>query len=349
MSTPDQSHVQKPKRPYITCLLWVVGLTALTLAVPFCYCFLIPTIQGFLYEMSHCSPSVRGALQDSHYRIAFASDRDGNNEIYIMNADGSDRTNLTQNLADDRYPVVSPDGKRIAFASNRTGNYQVYVMNTDGGGVTNLLGNKAQEGGEPVDFDSELYRKPLMWTDNGTRLIFGASDNQFYIMNADGTNRQRLRSFQEVFPEPSPNGRYVAFIQDSQIPEIAAHGGNNVLVVTNADGTNRRELTASDVFGFNWSPDSSQIAYWRGQVYVTDLDNLTSHAVFERGFNAAGSINWSKDGRYLAFDHYPNRGRDSREEGLEHREIYVGAADGSSWCLLTLSLRYDDNDPSWIP
>ena len=45
-------------------------------------------------------------------KIAFTSERDGNNEIYIMNSDGSEQTRLTNNSADDWLPSFSPDGDR---------------------------------------------------------------------------------------------------------------------------------------------------------------------------------------------------------------------------------------------
>ena len=66
------------------------------------------------------------------------SKRDGNYEIYIMNADGSNVTRLTDNPAEDTFPSLSPDGKRIAFQSARDGYNEIYVMDSDGSKVTRL-------------------------------------------------------------------------------------------------------------------------------------------------------------------------------------------------------------------
>ncbi len=72
-------------------------------------------------------------------KIAFTSARDGNDEVYVMNAAGSGQTNLTNNLlAADFEPAWSPDGTQITFLSNRDGNFEVYVMNADGSGQTRL-------------------------------------------------------------------------------------------------------------------------------------------------------------------------------------------------------------------
>jgi TolB protein len=63
--------------------------------------------------------------------IAFASDRDGNFEIYKMQADGQDQTRITADDGDDVFPRFSPDGNKIIFCSNRTGKYQLFLASTD--------------------------------------------------------------------------------------------------------------------------------------------------------------------------------------------------------------------------
>ncbi|MGH8497327.1 MAG: hypothetical protein ACRERV_00715 [Methylococcales bacterium] len=77
--------------------------------------------------------------------IAFMSFRDGNLELYVMNADGSAQTRLTNNPAYDGDPSWSPDGKRIAFGSFRGGNAEIYVMNADGSAQTRLTNNPAYD------------------------------------------------------------------------------------------------------------------------------------------------------------------------------------------------------------
>ena len=79
--------------------------------------------------------SATAALPGQNGLIAFASNRDGNFEIYVMNPDGSGQTNITNNPASDNYPAWSPDGSKIAFSSDRDGNAEIYVMNADGSGV----------------------------------------------------------------------------------------------------------------------------------------------------------------------------------------------------------------------
>ena len=72
------------------------------------------------------------------HEMAFVSDRDGNSEIYVMNANGSGQRNVTRNPAFDADPAWSPDGRKIAFVTKRDGSDGVYVMNADGSGQRRL-------------------------------------------------------------------------------------------------------------------------------------------------------------------------------------------------------------------
>ncbi len=78
-------------------------------------------------------------------KIVFVSERDGNFEVYVMNADGSGQRNLTRHPGHDSAPAWSPDGRKIAFTTKRDGNFEVYVMNADGSGQQNLTRNPAPD------------------------------------------------------------------------------------------------------------------------------------------------------------------------------------------------------------
>jgi TolB protein len=82
------------------------------------------------------------SLTESHKgKIAFSSNRTGNFEIFIMNADGTTQINVTNHSAFDRTPSWSPDGEKIAFESNRNGNWDIFIMNADGTTQINVTNN----------------------------------------------------------------------------------------------------------------------------------------------------------------------------------------------------------------
>jgi tricorn protease-like protein len=116
--------------------------------------------------------------------LVFFSNRDGNNEIYRMRADGSGQTNLTNDPGADETATFSPDGKRIVFASNRDGDYDVYRMNANGSGVTQLTDAAGSDG-----FG--------VWSPDGRKIAFlsqrdDPAGGDVYVMNADGSNQLRL-------------------------------------------------------------------------------------------------------------------------------------------------------------
>jgi len=78
-------------------------------------------------------------------KITFRTLRDGNFEIYMMDADGSNPIRLTDDPASDGLPAWSPDGTKIAFQSDRDGNFEIYVMDADGSRPVNLTKDPARD------------------------------------------------------------------------------------------------------------------------------------------------------------------------------------------------------------
>src|SRR5437762_10505529 len=115
-------------------------------------------------------------------QIAFTTDRDGNPEIYVMNADGAGLRNLTNNPTFDFELAWSPDGTKIAFSSGRDGDTEIYLMHADGTGLVNLTHNPGQD----------LWPK---WSADRTRIAFHserAGNGEIYVMNADGSGLRNL-------------------------------------------------------------------------------------------------------------------------------------------------------------
>jgi hypothetical protein len=108
-------------------------------------------------------------------KIVFTSNRDGNEEIYSMNADGTGQTRLTNDPANDYGPYWSPDGSKIVFQSERDGNSEIYVMNADGTGQTRLTNNPA------VDSSPA-------WSPDGSQIAFHSDRNgNFDVFTMDAT------------------------------------------------------------------------------------------------------------------------------------------------------------------
>ncbi|MFC1937556.1 hypothetical protein ACFLWY_03235 [Chloroflexota bacterium] len=218
-------------------------------------------------------------------------------EIFIMNADGSNRTNLTNHPATDSSPRCSPDGKSIAFSSMRGDNYDIYTMDINGENLTRLTDDTVDD-----------YRP--VWSPDGKKIAFTHGYGGVYITDADGSNT--------VCPTGWGHGYNLSWSPDGK--KIACDDGWGIWV--GEVGSERASnLTSNREYrdGYPaWSPDGSKIAFasmrdGHYEIYLMDADGgnqarLTDLANVEdikEGNKAplpdTGCPSWSPDGKRIAF------------------------------------------------
>jgi Tol biopolymer transport system component len=228
-------------------------------------------------------------------KIIFRTDRDGkapfttfeDGEIYVMNADGSNQTNLTNNPANDGWPKWSPDGTRIVFASYRDDrpNTEVYVMNADGSGVTQLT--------DIPGFNNE----DVAWSPDGNKIAFKSYRDgnwEIYTMNANGSGQTRLTKSpgEDSWPNWSPDGKHIVFETQRVSPD---NYDLTAIYMMNSDGTNPTQvIPPGPVSSATWSPDGSEIAFYANgdQGEGIFMVNVASGEIVKLISGSAGDPSW---------------------------------------------------------
>ena len=194
-------------------------------------------------------------------KLVGASYASGSGQIYVVNADGSGPTNVSNNAFYDQAPSWSPDGSKIVFERlNASYNAGVYVMNADGSGQTQITA--IPSGGFSVgDFNP-------VWSPNGAKIAFtryvqGNNLAQIYTMNPDGASQTNITNSSTYFSDGanwSPDSARIVFSASKPM------SSDTDIFVMNADGTGQINLTnttATNNLEPTFSPDGTQIAFVR--------------------------------------------------------------------------------------
>lgn len=263
-------------------------------------------------------------------KIAFASNRNGNYDIFTINPDGSDETQITTSKAEDLGGDFSPDGQFLVFWSfdgsvNPPAN-NMWFMRADGTDLVKL----------------GLGAGKVSWSADGHQVIYNSiweAGGNFDIISVNLEEKavKRLTEDPEsdTTPDWSPDGKTIAF--------TSYRDGTPHIYLMNADGSEQRRLTNSAMAELNpeWSPDGKMIAFWSGdpvgttQVYLINSDGTGLKQLTDSpGLNDGAYF--SPDGKKIVFS--------SRRTG--NRELYLVNIDGTELVQLTHDPGEDLN-PAW--
>ena len=299
--------------------------------------------------------------------IFFASDRDGNMEIYSIDPSGEHETNFTSTELDEFNPVVSPDRRSIAFISGSQDRNTIEVMTVSGSERIEVTQANVRHGDVTWSPDSNRIaytvnqdgRHQLMvvnkdasmrgllttipaqevgdWSRNGEAVAFAVRSGAgrgLYIRNPDGVNEFRLTDQPDSSPRLSPDSKRIAF--------ISARDGNDELYMIDVDGSNLARVTQSDApeYDISWSPNGQTILFvsekdGNPEIYSisrngSNLKRLTFNAVVDR------YPVWSPSGDRIAFVSHLDGDAD----------IFIMNSDGGNQQRLTLNSATDTR-PSW--
>jgi Tol biopolymer transport system component len=251
------------------------------------------------------------------------------NQIYVMDANGANQINVSNNAFADYTATWSPDATKIAFASNRDGNSEIYVMNADGSNQTRLTN------------DPRTDEKPT-WSPDGTRIAFDSNrgnNMDIYVMNADGSNVIRLTTdlLDDYQAAWSPDGGKIAF--------TSRRDGSTEIYLMDPNGANQTNLTRR--FGSDnapaWSPDGTKIVFSSSRsgtgVFVMDADgaHVTRLTTSPNNFVDSGA-SWSPDGTKIAFHRTLTN--------FGNAEVFLMNPDGSNLTNITNRALIDIR-PDW--
>jgi Tol biopolymer transport system component len=273
--------------------------------------FLVLTSQTIQVRsvLSKAGNHERGIVQSSHAgtptshnKIAFISDLEGGQSLYVIDPDHSDVKLVAKFHSDEgrierEALVLSPDRKQLAFMTiQRNSATALWISKPDGSGARRL-----------TDYIKGLIHHPFFvsWSPKGDRIAFVITrerSSEINVINADGSNLHFVAKGE--WCSWSPDGSQLA------LTTFVPGQTGRFLAVVNVDGSNLRRIGGGHTSDCSWSPDGKRIAFreyrtepateGKFDVFLTDPKGSAKETVIENQ-TLYSRLVWSPNGEFLSF------------------------------------------------
>ena len=229
-------------------------------------------------------------------RLIFVSNESGNADIWLSDADGSNRKQLTSNQQQNLCPVVSPDGRYVVFASNRNGRTHVWRMDIDGSNAKQLT-NGVEDSFPAISPDNN-------WVVYSS---LGATKETAWKVPIDGGKPVELSSRVATSPIISPDGKFIAYLYPESSDPFAPPNRMAVMPFEGGEPVKTFPFQVSGTIWTTaqWSADGRSILYLVNASSVTNiwsqsLDGSPPKQVTDFKDSVMTGFAWSHDGKALA-------------------------------------------------
>ena len=287
-----------------------------------CGIFNISLTGGLIARLTESTSDEAPAVSPDGSRVAFMSTRNGAWDLYVVNADGSRLTQLTNDASVDGLPAWGPDSKTLFFVSNRDRQWAIWAIDVESKASAKLF-----------DLGGEL-------------------DGKIHEGTSRGWAEERITWAPPAAPPPEPMAMAAMTLDTSSLEGTIAfpvfENGTYNIYTAKTDGTDR-QLLIEQASQPDFNADGTQIAYrsWKTDqrgLFSSPVAQLIPWSIQQRAIAESGRPTWSGDGMTVLFQSYEEPDRKPR--------IYHTAGDSYKTIMTDKSGKYIDIfgiDPAWMP